>query len=70
MKALKDLSKEELLSFIYNIPSSNADIFKSVDIFSELADCFSCGMSLTALYHYECDDCQKANAEDEKNANQ
>jgi hypothetical protein len=52
MKALKDLSKEELLSFIYNYPPGQ------IDISTELADCCVCG-NKGADYVYICDDCNK-----------
>lgn len=50
MKALKDLTKDELLSFIYNYPPGQ------IDIFTELASCSICGEK-DADYSYICDKC-------------
>lgn len=53
LKALRDLSKEELLGFIYNLPPGQ------IDISTELAACAVCGPS-NGTYWYECDACRKA----------
>lgn len=52
MKKLKDLSKTELLSFIYNH-------MKDINIHDDLAECASCGTTAEAPYYYICDKCNK-----------
>lgn len=56
-KALKDLNKDELLTFIYNSVQDYDN--NSINIFDELAGCFSCGKGYPdAKYGYECKECQ------------
>lgn len=50
MKAIKDLTREELLTFIINHPPGD------VNIFDELAGCVVCEKE-KATYGYECEDC-------------
>ena len=52
MKALKDLSKDELISFIYHLHPG------TINIFDPLASCSICGKS-GAMYDYVCDSCNK-----------
>lgn len=62
MKALKDLTKDELLSFIYNHPPGD------VNIFDPLAGCFVCGQDQT-LYGYQCQKCQELDETNKVNYN-
>lgn len=60
MSALKDLTKDELLTFIYNLTPPG-----DINIFDDLAYCFSCGKDydLNKKYGYECAICQKESNE-------
>lgn len=63
MKALKDLTKDELLTFIYNYPPGD------INIFEKFAVCFSCAEGLneeSVKYYYECEDCQNRNADNQQ----
>jgi len=60
MKRLKDLTKEELLTFIYNYPEI------SVDIYKEAAVCVCCSLE-KGEYLYECEKCQEINSRDDSN---
>lgn len=50
-KALNELTKEELLTFVYNYDGK-------INVFDSLAECAVCGEDSTAIYHYECENCQ------------
>lgn len=56
MKALDDLSREELVNVLYN--SFGADVY------AKTAECASCGDSKDAKYYYICDNCEKRLAND------
>ena len=58
MKAIRDLSKDELISIIYN----NCKDYSGNDIntFDELAQCAQCGTVKNAKYSYICDECEKS----------
>jgi len=58
MKALQNLSKEELLSFIYHYPPGN------INIWDELADCAVCGVIVNAKYRYICGKCCEVDSVD------
>jgi hypothetical protein len=53
MKALQSLTKDELISFIYNHPPGE------IDIFEEAADCASCGTVAGTKYWFICDSCNE-----------
>lgn len=52
MRRLRDLSREELLSYIYNT-------YKDTDISTELAECAACGSNKDARYFFVCDHCNE-----------
>lgn len=63
MKALSDLSKEELLTFIYNHEPGD------INIFDKLASCACCGEP-DAKYYYECENCQGSGDDDARALNE
>lgn len=50
MKALKDLTKNELLSFISNYDGT-------INIYDNMAECAVCGEKSNVPYNYCCDKC-------------
>lgn len=53
MKALKDLTKDELISFVANYDQGK------IDIFAELAGCASCEGTPDTIYYYICEECNQ-----------
>jgi hypothetical protein len=51
MKRIRDLTKNELLSFIINNMPSDTDTF------TENCECAVCGKSNETIYYYICDSC-------------
>lgn len=50
-KAIKDLSKRELISLICNLPPGTTNIF------DKITSCAICGTNTSAKYWYVCDQC-------------
>jgi len=51
MKAIQDLTRDELISFIYN----NTEF----DTFEDSCECAVCGTNTNSLFYYVCDVCEE-----------
>ena len=57
MRAIKELSKDELISLIYNIHDYPENGYNVSD---PLAECASCGNTGKAEYYFICDRCNES----------
>ena len=57
MKAAQEMTKEELVSFVYNN--------LNVDITEKIFECASCGDEPNAKFYYVCDKCNEVMIDDD-----